>query len=146
MRRLRDRKKQTEVTETRSDVKEKRKKWRKAKATQVKNMTAEQKETLNRKRRERYIRQRAAAGKTITVPEAPKDFAQVVAVLINGATPSQNMELWNMGICISPEQAAAEKVCQTISGTFQKLKNSRKRADRRAMADLINPRSIISQA
>jgi len=137
MRRLRDRKKQAEVTETRSDVKEKRKQWRTAKARQIKNMTAEKRETLNRKRRERYIRKRAAAEKTIRVPEAPKDFAQLVGVLINGATPSQNMELLNMGICISPEQAAAEKVCQTLSGTFEKLKNSRKRADRRAMKDLV---------
>ena len=134
---LRDRKKQTEVPETRSDVKEKRKKWSMSKARQVKNMTAEQKEKLKMKRRERYIRQKAAAGKTITVPEAPKDFAKLVAVLIDGATPSQNMELLNLGICIAPEQAAAEKVCKTISDTFQKLKNSRKRADRRAMADLV---------
>ena len=137
MRRLRERKKRTEVPETRSDLNKKRLKWKMSKARQAKNMTAEKKEILKMKRRERYIRQKAATGQKITVPELPREFAKLVAVLINGATPSQKMELWNFGICISPEQAAAEKVCQTISDTFQKLKNSRKRADRRAMADLV---------
>lgn len=137
MRRHRIRQKENGLAVTRSEKKEQQRKWREYKKNQLAKMTKETKEHMRILRHERYVKKKMDSGKKFAVPESPRKFARLMATIIKNASSSQKAALLDEGIVYSQQRADEVKICASLSDTFQKLKKSRKDADRRVLKHLV---------